>query len=497
MSHIWGVGTTQVVQISKQQYERFLALEEELAQLKRLVFGKKNERFLPSDTSQTHLDFGDETAEAEVPAAPTEQISYTRQKKSGKQKAVRLALPAHLPRQEEVLEPEEKQQDAVKIGQLVTELLEYRPGKIYVRRIVRPKYVQSPSVSADSSADAPARQIIKAPLPSLPIPGGNVGPGLLAYLLISKYVDHLPFYRQVQIFKREGLKLAESTVNGWFRAVCKLMEPLYYELRKQVLASGYIMADETPIPVQSSHKPGATHTGYLWVYRSVSGLVVFDYQKSRGAQGPQDFLASYQGVLQTDGYAGYDKFAKKPGIRLLACMAHARRKFEQALANDKASAEHALLQFQKLYQIERRCKEEGLSPEAIQQLRQQEAIPLLQQLHQWMQEQYVKVAPKSSIGKALAYSLKLWDRLTGYTENGSWHIDNNLVENSIRPVALGRKNYLFAGSHDAAKWAAMLYSLLGTCKNLEVAPFEWLKTTIERLPDTKITELSSLLPAKR
>lgn len=228
-----------MVQISIKEYEEFLSLREELAQLKRLIFGKKNERFIPSDPSQAHLDSGQEIVEV-VPEPEQQTISYTREKKTNKQKAVRLALPAQLRREEEILELENKQEDAVKIGEAITEILEYKPGKVYVKRYIRPKYVQSKKGEAEKSS-----QVIIAPLPSLPIPGGNAGAGLLAYLLISKFVDHLPFYRQVQIFKREGLKLSESTISGWFKAVCKLLEPLYYELRKEVLTSGYIMADET------------------------------------------------------------------------------------------------------------------------------------------------------------------------------------------------------------------------------------------------------------
>ncbi|RED91084.1 IS66 family transposase, partial [Marinoscillum furvescens] len=369
-----------------------------------------------------------------------------------------MVLPAHLPREEEVLEPEDKQDNAEKLGEAITEILEYTPGKVYVKRYVRPKYVQP-------TQDEDTKQVLIAPLPTMPIPNGNVGAGLLAHLLISKYVDHLPFYRQVQIFKREGLKLAESTISGWFKAACKLLDPLYYELRKEVLSSGYLMADETPIPVQSSNKPGATHTGYMWVYRSPEkGMVIFDYQQSRGAQGPEGVLEGFSGALQTDGYAAYDRFDKASGVTLLACMAHVRRKFDQAKENDSRRSEYALAQIQKLYALERQCKEENLNTDQVKAARQQYAVPVLTAMKEWMEQQCPNVAPKSSIGKALTYALKLWPRIVRYTENGSWNIDNNLVENSIRPVALGRKNYLFAGSHDAAQWAAVLYSFLATCK---------------------------------
>lgn len=462
-------------------------LKQELAQLKRLIFGKKNERFIPTDAGQSSL-FEKSSTEQE-PISEPQTITYTKEKKKDKKQPVRLALPAHLPREEEVIEPKDKQQDAVKIGEAVTEILEYTPGKVYVKRYVRPKYVQ-PSTSANHD-----KQVIVAELPSLPIPSGNAGPGLLAHLMISKFMDHLPFYRQVQMFKREGLKLSESTIGGWFKAVCKLLEPLYEEIQKQVLASEYINADETTVPVQSSNKQGATHTGYHWYYYSPKNkLVVVDYQPSRSAQGPGEFLREYKGVLQTDGYAGYEQFAKKPGITLLACMAHARRYFEKALDNDKKRAEHALREIQKLYAIERKAKEDKLNTDQLTELRQTQALPILNELHEWMKEQYGKVAPKSSIGKALAYSIKLWERLVGYTQSGERYIDNNLVENSIRPVALGRKNYLFAGSHDAAQCAAMMYSFLGCCKLNDVEPFQWLKETLEKIQETTTCQLHTLLP---
>ena len=465
-------------------------LKRQLADFKRLIFGKKNERFIPVDDAQASLFDASHTG----PVGEVEPISITYQRNQpstkDNQKPVRTELPAHLPREEQIIEPEDRPEGAIKIGQAVTEILEYRPGIMYVKKIVRPKYkvVNTGTKSIET-------EIVTASLPSLPIPGGNAGPSLLAYLLISKFVDHLPFYRQVQMFKREGIKLSESTISGWFKAVCKLLEPLYKELKSQVLASEYLMGDETTIPVQTSNKPGATHTGYMWVYRSAANnLVLFDYQKNRSGEAPASMLDEYAGVLQTDGYAGYEQFEDKEGITLIGCMAHARRYFEKALANDQARATHALHEIQKLYAIERGAKEAELTVDELTQRRQEKAVPILKSLHQWMQEQYAQVEPKSSMGKALGYSLRLWKRLIRYTENGAWHIDNNLVENSIRPVALGRKNYLFAGSHEAAQQAAMMYAFLGSCKAHNVEPQAWLTNVLSTILDYKISQLHKLLP---
>jgi transposase len=454
-------------------------LKQELAQLKRLIYGSKKERFIAPDTAQkTLFDPGDpETVEVEK-----EQITYSREKKKPG-KAKRLLLPAHLPRQEEVIDPEGLDKESgVLLGEKVTEVLEYTPGKFYVRRIVRPTYKFED-------------EIITASLPILPIPNGNAGASLLAYLLVSKYVDHLPYYRLVQIFKREGIRIAESTITGWFNHVCKLLEPLYDHMLARLKETDYIQADETPIPVQSSHKKGATHKGYHWVYHMpAEGLVVFDYRKSRGQSGPGEILKGFTGCLQTDGYAAYDGLGRDKAIVHLGCMAHARRKFDQARDNDPDRADHVLAQVQKLYAIEREADKHHMTVEQRLAIRQEEARPILASMKPWLQEQYGQVLPKSGIGKAISYMLKQWDKLHRYTENGHWKIDNNGVENKIRPVALGRKNYLFAGSHQAARNAAMIYSFLGTCKINDVNPLEWLKITLEKIPDCKVNQLQDLLP---
>jgi transposase len=421
----------------------------------------------------------------EPPAQETEQITYTRSKPENKKgSAIRLALPSHLHREEHIIEPAEDITGARKIGEVVTEVLEYTPGKFYVEKYVRPKYVLSKE-----------ERIVIGELPSLPIPRGNAGPGLLAHLLISKFVDHLPFYRQVQQFKRQDIDIAESTINGWFTSSCRLLEPLYEKLVKKVQQSSYLMADETPIPVQTKDKPGSTHKGFHWVYYAPrEKLVCFDYRKGRGREGPDEFLELFRGFLQADGYNAYNIYEKKDGITLFGCMAHARRKFEKAKENDPERAGYVLERMQKLYQTEREARDKGMSPDQRRELRLEQSLPVIQELEKWMKEQLPEVLPKSPIGQAISYTLGLWNRLTRYIENGQVEIDNNLIENSIRPVALGRKNYLFAGSHEAAQQAAMIYSFLGTCKINNIEPFTWLKDTLQRIPDHSIQKLDELLP---
>jgi transposase len=478
------------ITITRAEYEKLnsdiLYLTQELAKLKRMIFGSKSERFISEGTDkQLTLDLGLE--KLSDPEVKTEEVTYTRKKQQTNEKPshAREVLPSHLRREEIIIEPKEDIVGAKKIGENITEILEYKPGELYVKKYIRPKY-----------ALPEEKGIVTGELPSLPIPKGNFGPSLLAQIIISKFVDHLPFYRQVQMYKRLGMTLAESTINDGFRFSINLLESLYDRLKIKILELGYLMADETPIPVLTTDKPGSTHKGYHWVYYSPpEKFVLFEYRKSRGQEGPKEFLKEFSGTLQTDGYAGYNIFEQRKDITLLACMAHARRKFENALTNDKQRSEHVLQEIQKLYTTERHAHLLNLNPEERKELRQKESVPVLQNLEKWMKEQITEVLPKSSFGQALGYTLNLWYRLIRYVDDGRYEIDNNLIENSIRPVALGRKNYLFAGSHEAAQRAAMIYSFLGTCKMNNINPYQWLTDVLTRISDCKQSQLDMLLPS--
>jgi len=463
---------------------RLASMEHELSNLKRMIFGAKSERFVPQDEAQTALEFNIPPITPEPPLTETVIVTKTINK-ANKKKAIRQPIPAHLPRIDVVIEPENIPIGAKKIGENITEVMEFKPGKLFVIRYIRPKYLLPEE-----------EKIITAELPSFPIPKGNAAPSLLSHIFVSKYVDHLPIYRTIQIFKRtEDVIFSESTVNGWISDCCTLMEPLYEVLKNTVLKSDYIQADETTIPVQTSEKKGSTHTGYLWVYHSPhSKVVCFEYQKSRAKTGPDEFLKNYEGTLQTDGYAAYNSFENNSSVTLLACMAHARRKFEHALDNNKPLASYALSEFQKLYEIERQARENNLSFDEIKILRQGKSVPILNSFETWLQVNSTKVLPKSPIGQAISYTQNLWKRLIRYVDDGKYLIDNNLIENSIRPVALGRKNYLFAGSHQAASRTAMIYSFFGTCKINNINPYNWLKYVLTVISDWKANKLSELLP---
>ncbi len=278
-------------------------------------------------------------------------------------------------------------------------------------------------------------------------------------------------------------------------AVCNLLWPLYENLKHRVLSQGYIQADETPIPVLDKSKKGKTHQGYHWVYYSpLEKTVFFDYNKGRSREGPAKLLKNFSGYLQTDGYKVYDSFGGRKSITHLNCMAHARRGFEKALDYDKAKAGYAMGMFQKLYDIERKAKLENMDSEQRHALRLNEALPVLNELGKWIVETYKTALPKSAMGKATAYCIPRWDKLMNYLNDGSLEIDNNFAENAIRPIALGRKNYLFAGSARGAERAAMFYSFFGTCKKNNVNPFEWLKKVLEVIPGHKVNRLDELLP---
>ena len=293
-----------------------------------------------------------------------------------------------------------------------------------------------------------------------------------------------------------GVTIAQSTSNDWYRMVLNHLHALYEAHKRITLATSYLGADETPIRVMDEDKKGTTHRGFYWVYHNAEQkLVLFDYRPGRGREGPDDILKDFQGYLQTDGYSAYEDFDRRPGITLLHCMAHARRKFHEALQNDQPRAEYALTLFRQLYAIERSIKDRALTGDAVVQLRQQEAVPILQTLKTWMVDEYPElVVKKSSIAQAMNYFLPRYEKLCLYTKDARLNIDNNLVENAIRPVAVGRKNYLFAGSHEAAQRAAMVYSLLATCKLHNINPYYWLRDVLENMHRFTTDAIEGMLP---
>ena len=478
-------GTEERVSITKKEYDhlkevaqRYEDIKHQLAELKRLIFGSRSEKYVGSDDSQLALF----EQQAGQPVEQREEISYSRRKGVDKAQPVRTELPAHLPRLTEVIEPHPIPQGAQKIGEEISESLEYKPASIYVRQVIRPKYAIKD------------QGIICAVMPTMPIPRSNAGASLLAHLIVSKFVDHLPFYRQSRMFNRQGVHLAESTISGWFAKSCELLEPLYHTLKRELLSSGYIQADETPIRVLDPKKNKTTHRGYHWVYHDpVNHLVVFDYQKSRYRAGPENFLGNFHGIIQTDGYKVYDELKIKDQIIHAGCMAHMRRYFFEAKDSDPDRANHVLELIKVLYMMEQFSMEKNHNDEE-KLFQRNSALKVLNRIKDYIDQEIIKVRPKSPIGIAMAYALRQWPKILVYTDHPQMLIDNNLIENTIRPVALGRKNYLFAGSHDGARRAAIIYSFLGTCKLNDVNPFEWLTHVLSVIPDCKTSQLKTLLP---
>lgn len=458
-------------------------LRHELDQLKRMIFGSKSERFVASE-NPSQLSLLDVAPKAEEPKKSFVP-AHTRTKKESK-KPSRNSFPEHLERVVTMIYPEGFSEDSAAqcIGEEVTEVLNYVPGKLIIEQTVRPKYKNEEN------------KIVIAELPSRPIAKGLFGTALIVRILIDKYVDHLPLYRQNERFKREGVIIADSTLGDVPRQVAQLMELLYQELLKEVLQSGYINVDETPTPVLDSSKKGKTHRGYHWVYHSPQKkLVLFDYRQGRGREGPDELLKSFKGFLQTDGYAVYDKFQSEQ-ITLVGCMAHARRYFEQALQNDRERAEYVMKLIQQLYAVEHKIREAEtpMSADQIVVLRKAESQPVLDEIKQWLDDHLNVVTPTSPLGKAISYMYARWNKLCIYINHAQLNIDNNLVENAIRPTVIGRKNYLFSGSHDGARNSAMFYTFLGSCKANGINPEEWLADVLEKLPETKSSQLYTLLP---
>ena len=475
--------------VSKRLKSENQYLEFRIDQLNRLLFGAKRERFISNQQIESQLELPFEVEEKPTQEEQTEQITYTRKKKPRPNHPGRIALPDHLPVKEIIIEPEEDTTGLKCIGKEVTDKLELVPAKLFTLRYIRFKYIKPQD---EQKLDCKG---IIADLPVFPIEKGIAGAGLLAQIVVDKYVDHLPIYRQVQRFARENIRIPANTINGWQDAISRLIFPLFEKHKQMVVGQGYLQVDETPIRVLDKNKKGKCHQGYYWVYNSpIQNAVLFDYQKGRGREGPGQMLQEFKGYIQSDGYKVYDWFGKQKNITLLNCWAHARRYFEKAKDYDKKAASYVLKEIQKLYNIEQFARNVKLSPAERKLRRLEHALPILNDLGKWMTEELKQTLPKSPMGQALQYTIPRWDNLLAYLYDGYLEIDNNLVENAIRPNALGRKNYLFAGSHQAAQRAAMFYSFFGTCRKNNINPFNWLKDVLERIPTHKANKLSELLP---
>lgn len=477
------------------------ALTFELAHLRRMRFGVRNEaltleqRDLFQETLASDLAAAEaELAKQQASAVPSEsQVLRTPRSRAGRQ-----PLAEHLPRIEHRHEPEscicdQCGKDLIKIGEDVTEQLDVEPARFFVHRHIRPQY-----------ACRSCETVSAAPIPPAVIEGGLAAVGLYVWILIGKYLDHLPLYRLEQIAAREQVILSRSTMAQWVGRIGVALQPLADRLMELLLERNVLHADsprpatETPV-AQLDPGKGKTHRAYLWAYRSnvlQTGppIVVFDYQMSRAGRHAQEFLAGWKGHLMVDDFSGY-KALFANGVTELGCIAHARRKFfdlNSAQANPIAL--EALNRIAALYVIEARGRDMTL--QARTQWRQEQAQPLLDSMHDWLRQTRVMVANGGGLAKAIDYSLKRWAGLSRYATDGRFPIDNNPVENIIRPIAIGKKNWLFTGSERAGKRAAAIQTLLGTAKINGLDPAAWLRDTLEKLPTCLNSEIDSLLPLR-
>jgi transposase len=465
-----------------------------LAKLQRWQFGRKSEK-LQRQIEQLELRLEDlEQAKAAAEAKPAESSTSESSQPKTTKKATRRPLPAHLPRTTQTHVPKDSScpdcgGSLRKLGEDVSEMLEYVPARFQVIRHVRPKL-----------CCGRCERIVQAPAPSRPIARGLAGPGLLAHVLISKYADHLPLYRQSQIYAREGVELERSTLADWVGGASALLDPLLEALRRYVMAAGKLHADDTPLPVLAPGH-GKTKTGRLWTYvrderpagDSTSPAVWFAYSPDRKGEHPRQHLRKFQGALQADAYAGFNQLYEDGRIQEVACWAHVRRKFyDLHQAHASPIAGEALERIAALYAIEGEIR--GRPPDVRQQLRQTRARPLLQSLHDWFEVSLTKLSRKSETTRTIRYALGLWPALTAYCDDGHLEIDNNAAERALRAVAVGRKNYLFAGSDAGGERAAAIYSLIGTAKLNGLDPEAYLREVLTRIADHPITHIEELLP---
>ena len=479
-------------------------LSDTLLWLRRKVFGKMSEKNLPLDPDQLLL-FEQEHLTDEERARLDKEVEAAEQQMTKtitvKVKPARRNLDtAGLPTEVVDIYPEgttdengKLKDEYVEIGTDESSRLEHIAAKTYIEKTVIHKVM----LKSDSDKTPEDRKIISARLPLAPVNRCMAGASVLADIIIGKFMYHLPFYRQIQQYKESGITISDSTMGGWYEAAVEKLKLLYDILRQHILQSEYIQIDESVLPVIDSEKHKA-RKGYEWCVRdAIRGAVMFYYDRgSRGGKVAREILGAYKGAVQCDGYDAYDQFEKNDNITVYGCWAHARRKFVDALNENNRLATEALCFIRKIYKVESDANKAGLNADERKEQRLKISYPTIRLFETWMKETYLKVLPNSKMGDAIEYTYSLLPRLSRYVNDGRINIDNNLIENAIRPLALGRKNYLFCGNDASAYRAAIVYSLISTCKAVDVDPRTWMEDVLRKFPyyQRDQRDLAELLP---
>lgn len=462
--------------------------------LKRMHFGPRSEK-LDRDIKQLELQLEDLEANQAAVAEPLPTPpAAAAPNKQARRKPARRPLPPELPRETEIIAPKQEAcpdcGGALRhLGEDASEALEYVPAHFKVIRTVRPKL-----------SCACCSRIVQEPAPNRPIDGGLAGPGLLAHVLVSKYADHLPLYRQSEIYERVGIELERSTLAGWVGGASRTLQPLVDALKSYVLSAEKLHGDDVPVPVLEPGN-GKTKTGRLWTYvrddrpagSEAPPAVWFAYSPDRKGEHPAEHLKNYEGILQADGYAGFNRLYEDGDIVEAACWAHVRRKFHDLYQSHQSPvAKEALERIAQMYAIEKDIR--GRPPAERREARQARSRSLIESMHVWLKATMAKMSQKSDVAKAIHYALERWSALMRFCENGRIEMDNNAAERALRTVALGRKNYLFAGSDAGGERAAAMYSLLGSAKLNGVDPEAYLTLVLRRIADHPINRIEELLP---
>lgn len=472
-----------------EQLQTIQQLNWQVSQLKKELFGASSERQAQGSLSKEQILLSlfpapaQPAATQEVVLPPAAERTEARPRRQPAAKVLETIT--------ERLEPKEKVcahcgQEKCEIGHEQSERYEYVPAKIVRHEIIRPK-LACPCGKAGVSI---------APLPPTVVAQGQPGAGLVAHVLLSKFVDHLPLYRQQQQFARLGVNFPKSTLGDWVEQGAAWLQPIVREMKRQLLQGDYVQVDETPVRVQDPDVSGKCATGWLWVLGQPQGDVIFEFYPGRGKEFAQQLLGDFKGYLQRDGYGVYGSLARD-NLELMpvGCWAHARRKFVDALEDQPDEATLIVNEVRKLYLVERHARDENLTPDQRHHIRQQSSLPILTGLQPRLQSVLDKVLPQSPLGKAARYCLAEWKALIRYLEDGRLEIDNNLTENAIRPSAVGKKNWLFIGHPEAGWRSAVIYSIVVSCRRRGIEPWDYLRDVLSRLPAMKQSELPSLLPA--